>query len=119
MGYDVSIHRVRRYKPCDGFGGDEIVHNEYIYNGSLTFNYSPLYRLCGVTIRDFDGAALDEVHDRLCGLVTQLGTNRYEKDPWAPTPGNAGAAIEEWLIFIDRALAVDNEKRNIFFRLLG
>ena len=66
---------------------------------NVTYNYAWFYyRVLDAEegIRWLYGKRGGEVVDRLRAAVEDLGTRRY-RDYWAPTPGNAGAALETLL----------------------
>lgn len=64
---------------------------------SVTYNYGEIFRLCpGLEngFKDaFHGKKASDVQALLTRVVALLGTRKYEKDYWAPTPGNAGFAL--------------------------
>lgn len=68
---------------------------------NITYNYSEVYHLFQFSIKDLDGQKAETMISKLRELVLKLGTKKYERDYWAPTPGNAGAALEtllDWAI---------------------
>lgn len=94
MSYDVYLME-----------GDDTVkvesHSEggtYALGGSdearlnITYNYAEVYSLFGFRVWDLDGKTGQETVGQLKELVAKLGTRTF-KDYWAPTPGNAGHAL--------------------------
>lgn len=67
---------------------------------NVTYNYSSVYRLVDFSVRDLHGLTGAETSVFLRALVEKLGTSTYE-DYWAPTPGNAGAALARLLSFAE------------------
>lgn len=66
---------------------------------NVTYNYSAVYRLFDFSLQHLSGKTGGEATPRLEKLVDKLGAVGYEKDYWAPTPGNAGHALSvllEW-----------------------
>ena len=59
----------------------------------ITYNYGEVYHLFGFSIDDLHKKQALDVILRLRGMVRLLGTKKYERDYWAPTPGNAGHAL--------------------------
>lgn len=61
---------------------------------NITYNYGEVYSLFGFDVYStlHDRSAADCI-PKLEKLVEKLGTRKYEKDYWAPTPGNAGHAL--------------------------
>ena len=66
---------------------------------SVTYNYSPLYHLAGLDFRSLNGLGVEQAIKTLDYAIEKLVGPVYEKDYWAPTPGNACKALEvirEW-----------------------
>lgn len=92
MSYDVSLENaglVERF--CEGGtyaigGSDEPELN-------ITYNYAEVYKLLNFSIRQLDGQKAAVMIPAMELVVNVLGTKKYEKDYWAPTPGNAGHAL--------------------------
>ena len=71
---------------------------------NVTYNYQEAYRLCpgfdGKDVffpRDLKGRKAKDTVEVLQAVVDRLGTKQYKADYWAPTPGNAGYAMETLL----------------------
>lgn len=96
MSYDVSLE------------GDDVKvdHHEeggtYALGGTdeawlnVTYNYAEVYRLFDFSIRDLDGKRAGDTIEVMAAIVEKTGTRRFT-DYWAPTPGNAGAALNTLL----------------------
>lgn len=95
MSYDVELR--------DGDGEAVMVeaHEEggtYQVGGTnrarlnVTYNYSEVYSVVGFSLRDLHGKRAGDTLEQLTELVKKLGTRRFE-NYWAPTPGNAGHAL--------------------------
>lgn len=85
MGYDVSLTR---------FAGDPSIAETF--ETTVTYNFHKVYRLVGFNVRELSGMTGAASAPLLQALVAFLGTEDY-RDPWAPTPGNAGAALARLL----------------------
>jgi hypothetical protein len=61
---------------------------------NVTYNYGVCFHLAGIDgFREtLDGQKAADVTPALQSAVEKLGTQQY-KDYWAPTPGNAGHAL--------------------------
>ena len=70
---------------------------------NITYNYGVVYRIIDVsfpgqvipsyfTIKSLNNRKAKETIEVLSYMVSKLGTTEY-KDYWAPTPGNAGIAL--------------------------
>ena len=59
---------------------------------NITYNYSKVYCLFDWKPRELDGKRARDTIPKLQEMVDKLGTRQY-KDYWAPTPGNAGHAV--------------------------
>jgi len=66
-------------------GNDEATLN-------VTYNYSEVFKLLDFRLKDLHEKQAADTVDILSGLVAKLGTHVYT-DYWAPTPGNAGHAL--------------------------
>lgn len=60
---------------------------------NVTYNYAECYRLFDFSLRDLQGKRAGDTIDTLAPIVDRLGTQQYQRDYWAPTPGNAGHAL--------------------------
>lgn len=91
MSYDVTLEGAG---PVERFeeGGTYVLGGSEEASLNITYNYAEVYRLLDFSIRDLDGQTARETAERLAGLVEKLGTGKFE-DYWAPTPGNAGHAL--------------------------
>lgn len=59
----------------------------------ITYNYSEAYKLVNFSMSNMNGLTGGETVDELHRAIEKLGTKKYDKDYWAPTPGNAGYAL--------------------------
>lgn len=64
---------------------------------NVTYNYARQYSPLGFSLRDLDGQRASETEPLLASLVKRLGTANDSDDYWAPTPGNAGKALNRLL----------------------
>jgi len=71
-------------------GGDNCASMNVTYNYGF-FYYHFLDKDLG--IRWLYGKKAKDTVERLEAAIKILGTKKYEKDYWAPTPGNAGHAL--------------------------
>lgn len=61
---------------------------------NVTYNYSECYRIVSETPHALlHGKIASETIPALKQMVERLGTKQYRPDYWAPTPGNAGHAL--------------------------
>lgn len=60
---------------------------------NITYNYAQVYGLFDFSIRNLNGIKAKDWIEKLEWLVEKLGIRQYEPDYWAPTPGNAGHAL--------------------------
>ena len=80
---------------CHEEGGTYAVGGSDVASLNVTYNYAWFFSqiLDGVEgLHSLDGRRAEECVDKLEYAVSVLGTTRY-KDYWAPTPGNAGIAL--------------------------
>lgn len=86
----------------EGDGGTYVVGGTHSAELNVTYNYGELYRMVwgpNNTLTCIDGMSGARASIPLQNAVDKLGTRAYEKDYWAPTPGNAGKALSillEW-----------------------
>lgn len=59
---------------------------------SVTYNYAEIYSLVDFSMHSLDGKRASDTIDFIDDCVKKLGTKTY-RDYWAPTPGNAGKAL--------------------------
>ena len=105
MSYNMSIvdekgHIVRLKEKHNLRGGTYAVGGEEYATFNITYNYSEVYALlCGPDfIKNLDGMTIQESIGVLMYAISKLGTSDpYERDYWAPTLGNARAALEALL----------------------
>jgi hypothetical protein len=103
MSYDLGLYK-------DGQAVEVQKHEEggtYVVGGTsraainITYNYGWFFYRCldkEKGLRWLYGKAAQETIERLESAIEELGTRQY-KDYWAPTPGNAGHALNvllEW-----------------------
>lgn len=98
MSYDVSLVNedgpvtVNEYQE----GGRYVLNGTYQAVKSITFNYSWFYYNIldpVVGLKGLDGQRAGDCIDKLEEAVNTLGTQQYTGNPFAPTPGNAGHAL--------------------------
>jgi hypothetical protein len=95
MSYDVWLEKdgeICRVNPHIE-GGTVMIGGSPKAEMSVTYNYSEVYYLFGFTLKSLDGKKAGYVVEELGELVHKLGTKEYKRDYWAPTPGNAGHAL--------------------------
>ncbi len=78
-------------------GGTYAVGGETVAELNVTYNYNSVYGLLGFNLRELNGKTAAETESTLDMLVKKLGTANDSKDYWAPTPGNAGKALNRLL----------------------
>ena len=101
MSYDVSL--------CDDTGAVLDFPGEPFKEGgtysvggtaacelNITYNYAEVF---GSLVRDLHGKTAAETRDGLESFVAQWPNVRPFADYWAPTPGNAVAAVKRLLAF--------------------
>jgi hypothetical protein len=95
VSYDVEL---KNAGPVELFaeGGTQVMGGSTAPELNVTYNYSEVYQLFDFNLKDLDGRKAKTVTGTLERLVKVLGTKTY-KDYWAPTPGNAGAALARLL----------------------
>ena len=96
MSYDVSLEIGGELVQVESHtdGGTYVMGGSTDASLNITYNYAECYRLTDLkSIRELDGRRASDVVGRLRSSVEFLGTTTYERDYWAPTPGNAGHAI--------------------------
>ena len=90
--------------PSHTEGGNIVLGGTTDANMNITYNYSWFYYRCldkDKGLRWLYGKSGHEVTHRVSKAVQELGTNKYAKDYWADTPGNAGAALKvllDWAV---------------------
>lgn len=100
MSYDISMNHKDGnvcQVPKHTEGGTIAVGGTTDAEMTITYNYSWFYYKFldkNEGIRWLYGKTGHEVTHRLSEAVNELGTNKYSKDYWADTPGNAGAALK-------------------------
>lgn len=104
MSYDVSL--------CDPVTGKTLESPERFEEGgtyplggttecslNITYNYSEVF---GPLVSDLHSKTAAETVGGLRGFVAAWPDTRpYERDYWAPTPGNARVAVERLITFAD------------------
>ena len=75
---------------------------------NITYNYAEVYyKMCGFNVRTFSGLTVSEVLPTIKSAIKKLGNDRYGRDYWAPTLGNAGAAMADLLTLLDMCESTD------------
>lgn len=76
-------------------GGTHVIGGTGFAELNVTYNYGWFYhRVLGKGgLQSLDSKKACHVTQGLAKAVGELGVNRYEKDYWAATPGNAGHAL--------------------------
>jgi len=97
MGYDVDLVQDGQLVEVESFtdGGTYAIGGSTDASLNITYNYSPRYRevMDGQGLREFlHGKRAADVMPGLEMAVRALGTECSD-DYWAPTPGNAGHAL--------------------------
>lgn len=100
MSYDVYLNDPKTGKPVTvenhQEGGNQVLGGTEEAWLNVTYNYSKAYALVlpSSSLRNLlDGKTARDVIPVMEEAVQKLGTEEYEKDYWAPTPGNAGYAL--------------------------
>lgn len=110
VGRTLSGERVCRV-PSHEEGGTYAMGGTADADLNVTYNYSQVYKLLDFHPSEFDGKRAGDCIPRLEEVVGKLGNHRHE-DYWAPTPGNAGHAMDvilEWCkLNPDAIVKVDN-----------
>lgn len=91
MSYDVSLidaGKVARIQE----GGTQVVGGTDEPELNITYNYAEVYRLFDFSIDDLNGHRAGDFIEKMEQIVDKCGTKRFE-NYWAPTPGNAGFAL--------------------------
>jgi len=107
MSYSIEMRNEDGSKcqvPNHTEGGNIVAGGTTDADMSVTYNYSWFYYKYldkDKGLRWLYGKTGHEATHRLSEAVQELGTNRYMKDYWADTPGNAGWALNvllDWAI---------------------
>lgn len=101
MSYDVDLVDANGdVLPCrEHFeeGGTRVLGGISECSLNITYNYSEVF---GPLVRGLHGCLAERTVADLMEFVAQWpNTKPYERDYWAPTPGNAVAAIQRLLVF--------------------
>lgn len=105
MSYDVTLYdpstgNVFDYGELFEEGGTRVVGGTSRCELNITYNYSEVF---GSLVRDLDGCVASNTLDKLRSFVEMWKDAKpYEKDYWAPTPGNAVQAIKRLLLFAEK-----------------
>ena len=105
MSYDVRLKDAETGETLDAGevfqeGGTQAVGGTSECDLNITYNYAEVF---GGLVSDLDGEPANGTLPRLREFVAKWGHLRpYERDYWAPTPGNAVAAIKRLLMFAER-----------------
>lgn len=68
---------------------------------TITYNYGTVYHLVDFSMDNMNGLTGRETIGILRNAVEKLGTKKYG-DYWAPTPGNAGSALQTLLSWAEQ-----------------
>ena len=95
MGYQIRLANDGAVCKVDAHeeGGTYIMGGSPEAELSMTYNYSQVYALLDWHPAKMDGRKALTCIPELETVVEKLGTKQYAKDYWAPTPGNAGHAM--------------------------
>ena len=101
MGWDVSLKINHEPVKVPEFCFGSIVKaneslepiNNNEANMVVTYNYSNVYAIIHLHLRHFDGVLARDTIDLLKYGVNKLGVKTWDRDYYAPTPGNAGFAL--------------------------
>lgn len=104
MSYDVSLECDGKTVQVDNHseGGTYAVGGTEVADLNITYNYAEVYSLFDFNIRDLDGKRAGDTIETMARIVSKTGTAQYQRsvgigswepDYWAPTPGNAGHAL--------------------------
>lgn len=103
MSYDVCLIDQGTGKPAKvphfEEGGTLVIGGSDEAHLNITFNYAEVYGLLGWNVKNLGARKAVKTIDELNRLVAFFGTRKYANDYWAPTPGNAGHALNillEW-----------------------
>lgn len=110
MSYDISLHdpTTGDVLPTEHFieGGTRNMYGSNECSLNVTYNYSQVFILVDFQMRDLDGRTASETLPKLRATAEALIAGRphpplpYD-DYWAPTPGNALAAIQRLIVFAE------------------
>lgn len=92
MSYDVSLINAG---PVDRIqeGGTQVIGGSTEPELNITYNYAEVYSLFDFNIHDdLDGKRAGDCIEQMEKIVAKCGTRKFE-NYWAPTPGNAGFAL--------------------------
>jgi len=95
MSYWVSLENAG---PVERFedGGTQLLGGSTEAELNITYNYSEVYSIFDFSINDLNGKRAGDMIEKFEEIVKKCGTHRFD-NYWAPTPGNAGAAIARLL----------------------
>ena len=98
MSYDITLSKNKKPVKVKKFeeGGTQVMGGSEEAWLNVTYNYGWFYYKYldkKEGIRWLYGKKAKDCVKRLEKTVKELGTNQYERDYWAPTPGNAGYAL--------------------------
>ncbi len=79
-------------------GGTHVMGGTTLCELNVTYNYAEVF---GSLMRDLDGKTVTETIGKLTAFVEQWPNVRPYRDYWAPTPGNAKAAVLRLISFAD------------------
>lgn len=100
MSYDVSLiedDRICTVNETCQAGGTQIVGGTNECELNITYNYGEVF---GDLVRELNGRKAVDTIEELQAFVDKWPNARpYKSDYWAPTPGNAVAAIKRLLSF--------------------
>ena len=73
-------------------GGTQTIGGSTKAELNITYNYAEVYSLFDFSINDLNGKRVGDFIPKMEEIVRKCGTREF-KDYWAPTPGNAGFAL--------------------------
>ena len=78
-------------------GGTYPMGGRYECQFNITYNYADVF---GSLVRELDEQTAEDTLPRLEAFVASWpNVHPYIRDYWAPTPGNAKAAVEQLIVF--------------------
>ena len=104
MSYDVALvdpssRAVLDFGSAFVEGGTHAIDGTTLCELNITYNYAEVF---GGLVRELHGKTASETLDGLRAFTAQWPNALPYTDYWAPTPGNARAAVERLVAFAER-----------------